>query len=63
MLNWVIATYDGNNNELVDWQPANVVNLSRADAIKYFKCQLTKNITDFERKENHDCHGDLGLTT
>ncbi len=63
MLDWVIETYDGNNNELVEWQTANVVNLSRAEAIKFFKCRLAKNITDFERKEIQECLGELGLTT
>jgi len=27
VLDWVIETYDGNNNELVEWQTANVVKL------------------------------------
>src|SRR5690554_2602934 len=63
VLDWVIETYDGNNNELVEWQTANVVNLSRAEAIKFFKCRLAKNITDFERKEIQECLGELELTT
>jgi len=63
VLNWVIETYDGSNNELVEWQMANIVNLSRASAVKFFKYRLTKNIKDFERKEMHNCLEELGLTT
>jgi len=62
-MEWVAETYDGNNNELVSWQTANVVNLSRSEAVKFLEGRLTKIISDFELKEIKECFGELGVKT
>jgi hypothetical protein len=63
VMEWVNETYDGNNNELIEWQTANVVNLSRSEAVKFLEGRLTKNTSDFELKEIKECLGELGVKT
>jgi hypothetical protein len=63
VMEWISETYDGKNNELVGWQAANVVNLSRVEAIKFLEGRLTKNNSDFERKEINECLAELGVKT
>ena len=63
VLKWTSEAYDGENNELVEWHAANVVNMSRKEAIAFFQNRLALDITSFERNEINECLSEIGVET
>ncbi|MDO3383761.1 hypothetical protein [Gilvimarinus algae] len=63
VIEWTKETYDSEDNELIEWHTANVVNMTRSEAVEFFRRRMEADITHFERNEIEGCLADIGIET